>query len=259
MKKSLRIPLLAAGVACVLAGCNGSGSMLPGTSTPTSGQQSFAAVRASATIYSTRVTFRGNDGRSYSGDAIVLPRNLFPKLPASELPAALRPDRRPNTGSQLTYYMALPGIKGGVPQPLDFEGWVELTSFSISPSDKGGAVLAITKGQDIASPPIMADVFNGQALKGEMPMHAHGSDPELDVVLSDVAGGKAKVVMYFEFPAGNGFHGVSTFTGFDTQYQAGTAPSEEDTLTSTLYVVCVYPVTNGGPPSTKPVCSNSST
>jgi len=258
MANTLRSSLLVAAIAGTLAGCSSSSAPLP----PQSPLSAQSLAGGKPLIYSTHVTFRGPDGRSYSGDAVILPRSLFPQLRASQLPAALRGELGPRTGS-LAYYMAIPGMTGAVTLDRNFVGWTQLESFSIALDANGGAKLTITKSSDVVSPPILGAVFSGQAVYGRLPRGTHDEDqnsPEIDVVGSN-ADHQQAVTMYFQFRKKGSFQHDATFTGFLNQYASLATPGslgvpvETDEMSSTEYRVCVYPIVNGNPGNV-PVCSD---
>ena len=263
MTTTVRTSLIVAAAAAVLGGCSASSTSLPSAQWL---QGATPQVQAKADIYSTHVTLRGPDRRLYTGDAIVFPKNLFPQLRASQLPAVLRDgDVRPQT-TTLQYFLWVPGMNGVTSAP-EFQDWTEIPSFSIAltvPGPRKGpaAKLTFTKSVDAISPPILADVFSGKLLQGEPPrsrFHPHGSDPEIDVVGSSSGSGfeNENVYMYFLFGDQNKFSSTdAVFMSQLTQYAGPSIlPSETDEMTSLAYEVCVYPLVNGKPSQNNPVCS----
>jgi hypothetical protein len=148
-----------------------------------------AGAAAAPTIYTTHLSMRGADGRHYSGDAVIFPRDLFPHRAARfamrtpfppragalssgpfrftsvfEAGHAFDPARHPEAAA-LHYYLYVPGAPGDV-VVTGFVGWIELDAFSLTFTKPGGKVtlsdLLVRKEYGQSSPIIWNDVNTGK-------------------------------------------------------------------------------------------------
>jgi type VI protein secretion system component Hcp len=239
--------------ALLIAGCSMNSAPTPFAASPAAApanavSSARAAARMNRTnvIYSSRVTFAGPDGRRYSGDAVVFPKDLFPGL---RLPALAHGSSvvTPAAGA-LSYYLEVAGVKGGVTAD-SYRNWIATDTFSIGygPTSDGKhpvTDLSITKPSDVASPALFGGLFSAPFTGPEPGGGSNGA--ELDVVQSDQ--GRLRKSMYFTFTK-------PVATSFTTDYASGDElPTETVTIAYQEAKFCVVPVTAGGGPGT-PVCN----